>query len=113
MKLLYKSLPLAAALSTIPAGLALADQNLPRLGDDWAYGHMGYGMGWSGWFLGPVMMILFIALAVAAVVVTLRLLGVGGTSAGRGNALQVLDERFARGEIDKAEYEERRRALNS
>jgi len=113
MKRFLKVLPISAALAALPAAVALADQNLPQLRNDWAYGHMGYGMGWGGWFLGPVMMILFIALAVAAVVLTLRLLGVGGPSAGRGNALQVLDERFARGEIDKPEYEERRRALNS
>ena len=29
------------------------------------------------------------------------------------NALQILKERFARGEIDKAEYEERRRMLEA
>jgi len=65
---------------------------------------------------GPLMMILF----VAAVVVVLRWLG-GHVSPARGHAaapgppgrtpLDILKERFARGEIDKAEFERRRRVL--
>jgi len=113
MKRYPKSLPIALPLAFAASGAALADQNLPQLGSDWAYGHMGYGMGWGGWFLGPLMMILFVALAIAAVVVTLRLLGVGGQAGSRRGALDLLDERFARGEIDRAEYEERRNALGS
>ena len=51
---------------------------------------------------------------VAAVVLLMRWLGAGAhaaTPAGK-NALDILEERFARGEIDKDEFEERRRVLS-
>jgi putative membrane protein len=76
--------------------------------------HM-WGGGW--WmFLGPLMMIVFIAAIVAAVVLIVRWLG-GSYGAAPlsppGKApLDILKERFARGEIDKEEFEERRRVLD-
>ncbi len=75
--------------------------------------HM-WGWGWGGMIFGPIMMIVFIALIVGAVVLVLRWMGLGGSPAARGekNARDVLDERFARGEIDKDEYEERRQVLS-
>ena len=72
------------------------------------YGHMMGG----GWILGPVMMILFIAVIVAVVVLVVRWLGGTGGAGGRPKAaLDILEERFARGEIDKDEFEARRQAL--
>jgi putative membrane protein len=48
-------------------------------------------------------------------VVVLVVRWLGGTSGGSGNrpkaALDILEERFARGEIDKDEFEARRQAL--
>ena len=77
-----------------------------------AYGH---GHMWGGWVLGPIMMILFVALTVAVVVLVVRWLGgVGGAPArgpGSETALDILEKRFARGEIDKEEFEARRQAL--
>ncbi len=84
-------------------------------------GGPGYGpyMMWNGgsWmFFGPLMMIVFIAAIVAVVVLMVRWLG----GSGHGTAahpppsrtpLDILKERFARGEIDKEEFEERRRTL--
>ena len=66
--------------------------------------------------VGPLMMIVFIAAVVAAVVLMVRWLGGPGHGTavypppGRGS-LDILKERFARGEIDKEEFEERRRVL--
>ena len=74
--------------------------------------------GWHGWFFGPIMMIVFIAVAVVVVVLLVRWLG----GPGHGGALHglpdktplnILKERFARGEIDKEEFEERRRILSA
>ena len=71
--------------------------------------------GGGGWFfLGPLMMILFLAGIVALVVLAVR--WAGGEGMGRSQAsgrapLDILRERFARGEIDRDEFEERRRAL--
>ena len=78
-----------------------------------AYGHGHMWGGGVGWIFGPVMMILFVALTVAVIVLVVRWLGGPGTTQGRKgkNALDILEERFARGEIDKAEFEERRQAL--
>ncbi len=78
-------------------------------------GH-GYGMG-SG--LGWIGMLLFIALVVVGIIYLLRELdrgrGGGGTSLkGRPDddaALRVLRERYARGEIDREEFEDRKRGL--
>ena len=77
------------------------------------YGH-GHMMG-GGWIFGPIMMVLFVALIVAVVVLVVRWLG--GTGGGASQAAKpkaaqdILEERFARGEIDKDEFEARRQAL--
>lgn len=59
--------------------------------------------------------LLFAVLLVVGVVVLIRALtdrGVGTGSRG-SSAMEVLEEQFARGEIDRDEFEERRRALQS
>jgi putative membrane protein len=79
-------------------------------------------MMWGGGILhmlfGLLMMILFVAGIVVLVVLGVRWLGASGHSPfrhqpreGERPALDILKERLARGEIDVAEYEERRRAL--
>jgi putative membrane protein len=71
----------------------------------------------AGW--GVVMMLLallFMALVVVGVVFLVRPSSSAEPPERRpdgGRALDVLDERFARGEIDRDEYEERRRVLTS
>ncbi len=80
------------------------------------YGHGEmWGHGWGGWIFGPLMMIVFIALIVGVVVLVVRWLGGVGGGPAQGSkpkaALEILEERFARGEIDKDEFEDRRRAL--
>lgn len=98
------------------AGALLA---LPALGDAPAqrYGHMmGDGGGWFMLF-GPLMMLLFLGGFAVLVVLGVRWLQSSGHAPGsqppaRGpGPLDILKERLARGEIDVAEYEERRRAL--
>ena len=65
----------------------------------------GFGIGIPG--LG---MILVWGLILVVVLLLVRAIGGGFPRAGK-SARQVLDERFARGEIDQREYEERRRLL--
>jgi putative membrane protein len=86
----------------------------------WRYGPGMMGDGSWAWmmFFGPLMMILFVAAVVVLVAFALRWLGGHGLhEAGHvptplGKApIDILKERFARGEIDKAEFEERRRVL--
>ena len=73
---------------------------------------------WEGgwWFVfGPFAMVLFIAVPIALVVLLVRALtGTGKGRAGRATdetALDILRKRFARGEIDAAEFENRRKVL--
>ena len=82
----------------------------------------GYGQG-SGWWLWGILMLIGIALLV---VLAVRAFG-GGISGGQGGqggqdrsgqggpppstARQILDERFARGELTAEQYRERLRVL--
>jgi putative membrane protein len=75
---------------------------------------MGWGSGWGGMFFGPLMMIAWLAVLVAVVVLILRWLGGAGTT-GVGSvrtAREILDERYARGEIDREEYLRRRQDID-
>jgi len=100
----FSNIPLAALAISIPVQ-AMADPNSYS-------GSMGYGMGYGGWFFGPLMMILFFGLIIAAVIGALRLLGLGSSPEGN-RALDILAERYASGEIDEAEYASRKKALKS
>ena len=105
-------LSLWAAISTLASKTALAQQ---AAGPGYR-AHMWDG-GWHGWFMGPIMMIVFIAIAVVVVVLLVRWLG--GRNQGptqhlytpSKTPLDILKERYARGEIDNDEFEERRRVL--
>ena len=101
---------LAAAAALVPALPASAQMQ----GYPGSYGEHMWGGGWHGWLLGPLMMLVWLALIVGAIVLVLRLTGVTGQRGGaasRSDAMDILRERFARGEIDKAEFEERRALL--
>ena len=85
--------------------------------DNYRYGpNMMWGGGWYGMFLGPFFMILFLVAVIAAVVLASRWFAAPWHGSphhppfGR-SPLDILKERYARGEIDKEEYEERRRVL--
>ncbi len=89
---------------------------IPLIWGGLAGGHMmGPGMmssfGW-GWFM-PIFMVLFWVLVIWAVVALLtRATSTRADSSGRIEpALEVLKKRYARGEISKEEYEEKKRDL--
>jgi putative membrane protein len=74
------------------------------------WGNMG---AWGGMAFGGLMMLFWFALLVGLIVLIVKWLG--GTSrrsTGR-DALDTLKHRFARGEIDTAEFEERSRELRA
>jgi putative membrane protein len=78
-----------------------------------AYPYGPYMMwGWHGAFLGPLFMVVLTVGVIAVIAVLLRRpAGQGFAQALSRTPLDILKERFARGEIDKAEYEDRRRVL--
>jgi putative membrane protein len=82
------------------------------------YGHgMMWDGGWGMMFFGPLMMIVFVGAIVVLVVLVIRWLGgsghfpAGPAGSPSRTPLDILKERLAKGEIDVAEFEERRRVL--
>jgi putative membrane protein len=81
----------------------------------WSLGRFGYGAAhavpWLGW-VGPIVMIAFWALVVVAIVFFIRYI-VRQSQSGRreSSALEILKERYAKGEISREEYTEKRKDL--
>lgn len=80
---------------------------------DWGYGgHWSMGFGW-------IFMVLFWILLIVGTVALVKWIfsatpGQGAPLApARRDALEILRERYARGEIDREEYEERKRVLDA
>ena len=73
---------------------------------DW---HWGGGM-----ILGPLYFILWAAILVAVIMLVVRWMtpSPDAISPRRSSARDILDERFARGEIEQDEYEKRRAVLD-
>lgn len=116
-KLLIPIVAAANAALIFAPGPAWAQE--PLYADRYGYGPhmMGWGGGWYGMFFGLLLMILVLAVVIAVVVLLVRWLG-GPWQRGASHQappvptpLDILKERFARGEIDKEEFEERRRVL--
>lgn len=110
--LIVRTIGAMSAFVTMAGGTALAQAPTATETNPYWPSMMWWGGGWDGTFVGP----LFMLLVMIAVVVTVVLLSRGSGGSGRGTTpgrspLDILKERFARGEIDKAEYDERRRAL--
>lgn len=72
-----------------------------------------WGWGW-GWPWGGVLGLLFFGLMVVGLVTVVRWLFSGARSGQQSTskALTILEERYARGEINRDEYEQRRRDLS-
>lgn len=122
-----KRLALVAGACSILAATAssLAQQAPSTSEPPYGFYHMWGGGPW-GWHVGmifaPIMMLLIIAGIVALIVLLIRAAGGGthwyrhgdwpphGRWQGRG-ALDILEERFAKGEIEKEEFEEKRKLL--
>ena len=84
--------------------------------DTWGGGWHG-GWGWGHMFFGSFMMLVFWGGLIILIIFAVRLMGRGPARGSDGpapgnRALDILEERYARGEIDKEEFEERRRLLS-
>jgi putative membrane protein len=97
----FKRVAALAAVLTLPANVALAQSGPP-----WEWGW------WFWWF--PVFPLFFVLGCLAVFVfIMVHLMGRHAPWRDRGAGLDILNERLARGEIDKAEYEEKRRLIVS
>lgn len=69
--------------------------------------------GWGWWMLiGWIWMVVFWGLIIWAVVAIGRRLGSGsGTDKSRSSAMSILEERFARGDINREQFEEMKKTL--
>lgn len=74
---------------------------------------MSWGGGWG--FFGMVHMVLWWLLLVLGIVVLAKWVfgGAGGRKASEDQALNLLRERYARGDIGKEEFESRKRDLST
>jgi putative membrane protein len=109
----------AAGAAMFYAAGAFAQQALPQGGPRPGYGYRHMG----GFMFHPLGSLFMLLLCVLIVALILRLFGFGRrwqgrNSYGRGRyggghgALDILEERFARGEIDQSEFEEKRKLLD-
>jgi putative membrane protein len=104
-----------AAAALVPRGVWAQAQPEPYR---YEYGPhmMWWDGGWYGMMFGPLFMILMLAVVIAVVFLLVRWLGApwqGTHQVPPGEtALNILKERLARGEIDKDEYEEKRRLIS-
>jgi putative membrane protein len=74
-------------------------------------------MSWYGMIFGPIIMIVWLVVVIVVAVAIVRWFQGGTTGplpsfSGRKRALEILEERFAKGEIDKDEFQEKRRLLS-
>lgn len=77
------------------------------------WGHMTGGYGYGYGMGGGLMMLLFWLIILVAIFLGMRWL-ISSNQSGRhapSDALGVLEDRYARGEIDKVEFEQKRRDL--
>lgn len=101
----------SAILSVVPAlmfvGPAFADAS-----GGYDHPHMFGGNGVS-MFLGPVFMLVLLAVLIVGIVALIRWMapGTGFSEEKDNNALKALDLRFANGEVDAKEYAERKKLL--
>ena len=70
--------------------------------------------GSGGMFFGGVFMWIFWLLVIVVIIGVVKAMMAGNASRGdsqRDSALSILEKRYARGEIDREEYQEKRREL--
>ena len=76
----------------------------------------GNGWGWGDWLAMSLMMVVFWGLVIGGIVYLVRTLGRprdDRPAADERTPGRILEERFARGEIDEEEYKQRRETLAS
>jgi len=80
---------------------------------EWGWGMHPMTWMWGAWGIGMgLLMLVFWGLIIAGIVLAIRWLVRQGREPGSSRALDILRERYARGEINKEEFEAKRRDLS-
>lgn len=99
-----------SATAAISVALTMAVPVLPALAQAMPGPRVMHDFGW--WPLGGLLWLLVLGLAIVGIVAIIRwLLGQTERSGPSSGALKVLDDRYARGEIDREEYLQRRKDI--
>jgi putative membrane protein len=80
----------------------------------WGWRHYGWGPGmmWGGWGIGWIFMIVFWGLLIVGLIFLIRyLIRATKVSKGEESALDILKKRYARGDINKEEFEQKKKDL--
>jgi len=79
---------------------------------EWSWGMHPMGWMWGAWGVGMMlMMLVFWGLLIVGIVVGIRWLARQGAGSRPDGAIEILRERYARGEITKEEFDARKRDL--
>jgi len=108
-------------LATCLVGLAALVSNAAwadPVGNEYgpAFGMHMYDSGWHGLLMGPLMMIAFVVVTVIAVLLIIRWMGASNATTETGpvqSPVDVLRERFAKGDIDESEFHQRMKVLSN
>ena len=103
-----RSFMTAVAVTLVAPGSAVAQGRTWEW--DWSMHPMMFVWG-AGGLVMMLMMVVFWGLVVAGLIIGLRWLVGQGRPTSRDEALEILRQRYARGEIDKQEFDTRRRDL--
>ncbi|MEE9172043.1 MAG: SHOCT domain-containing protein [candidate division NC10 bacterium] len=106
MRHLYTKV-VAAPLILFGMGIPMAAWAQQRPYECWGMHYM-----WGPWGIGMMlMMLVFLGLVIAALVLSIRWLVTQGRESRSDSALDILRQRYARGEIDKDQFEAMKRDL--
>jgi len=95
----------SGAILWLSIAQAVAQQTPQPSPSQWYGPWWADGYGWPFWWMCPVMMLVMLAVVAGIILARRR------TADGHRASLQILAERFARGEIQKEEYQEKKAAI--